>query len=1470
MPTWPLNDTGIDWCANVNTNYLACPVAGYPWQDAEEGRDATQDHDADGHAGFAFTKLDANGGALLAGASDWSCVRDNITGLIWEVKTDDGGLRDKDWSYSWYNPDPAANGGSAGYPDRGNNCYDTTRCDTAKFAADVNQAGLCGASDWRLPTVEELLSIVDYSGYSPAIDSAWFPNTLSSWYWSSSPVAYLDIYAWIVYFDSGTCGYGFYKSDGNPVRLVRGGQASPPPTALLGPSGGPSNPTGSAAEPVNTATGNYYYQHPDLTLPGRGLGLAFTRTYNTQDATVGPFGRGWTHSYQVHLTENADGSVIIRHGDGHETFYDRNLDGTYSSRYPGVHDRLDKQSATSFLLTAKDQTRHAFTNGYLTQLSDRNGNALTFAYDGAGHLTGITDTAGRVVTLSYDANGRLLQLSGPLGRTVQYAYDVNGDLVADTDPAGGIMRYSYNGDRRLIRITNRRGQILIDNVYDGAGRVVAQTNGRGLVTTFAWDSPNPGDTTITNPLGEATIHRHDSQRRLLAEIDPLGHSIQYGYDASNNRIQVTDRNGQVTAYSYDARGNVLTQTDALGGVTTLTYDVGDNPLTRTDALGQVTSYGYDAAGNLLTETDPLGQTTSYGYDAQGQRLSRTDGNSHTTMYAYDAQGNRTAITNPLGQTTHTAYDAAGRPIGVTDANGHATTLAYDGNDRLLTTTDALGHTVALVYDPDGNRTQITDAKGQTSVTVFDANDQVLSVTDPTGAVTASSYDAADQRLTQTDPLGNLTEFGYDAGHRLIAVTDALNQVTSYSYDANGNRLSQTDPLGQIVTSDWDALNRLTRVTDPLGNATAWQYDALGRRMAMTDAQGRITAYDYDALGRLVQVTDPAGNSSYAAYDAVGNRLSVTNPNGQSTGYAYDAADRRLSETNALNQVTAWQYDAVGNPTRRTDAKGQVTQYGYDVVNRLASIHYADATTVAFSQDANGNLTQMVDPLGTTLYRYDARNRLTGHTDPFGNTIGHDYDAAGNRRLLIYPDNKRVGYDYDALNRLASVTDWLGNTTQYGYDAVGNLTGRYNDGAGTEALFDYDAASRLASTLDGRTDTSVIARYDLTLDAVGNRTAIARQDPVAPGYVSQNTLAVYDDADRLTNLGGSPVSHDDNGNLLSQPGGSYQYDGDNRLIVANAQHYAYDGQGHRLAATRSGVITRYVLDLATPLSQVLMERDSAGSAVAYYIHGLGLIARISPSGDARYYHYDANGNTVALSDAGGLLTDAYAYSPFGEPLAQQGSTPNPFRFLGQFGVQQEGNGLNFVRARYYHPATGRFLSKDPVSGKPESGQTLNHYAYALNNPVRFVDVSGLSAKEGSGASNVYGPSDELHSGYLANRTEIALGARNHNNEKDHWLNGRLKELWLKELPLEFVTDYAVSGLEAISPVGGAVVGQMMSIFGIVTTILAETPEIVENWTPVIKDIQEQKKGAQPTTSGGVTWRISQCDARPDWEECTFGP
>lgn len=220
--TEPLNDTGLDWCANASQYKLACTVSGFPGQDAEYGRDATYNDDSDGQAGFSFTKISNSGNslpnsaALGSGTNDWACTRDNVTGLIWEVKTDDGGLRDKDWTYSWYNPDAATNGGYAGYPS-------TVNRDTSNFVADINRYGLCGATDWRLPNRFELESITSNDRANPAIDNSFFPNTQTNLFWSSSPYA-LDAYdAWTVNFGKGNV-YNFSKSYYSfYVRLVRGG-----------------------------------------------------------------------------------------------------------------------------------------------------------------------------------------------------------------------------------------------------------------------------------------------------------------------------------------------------------------------------------------------------------------------------------------------------------------------------------------------------------------------------------------------------------------------------------------------------------------------------------------------------------------------------------------------------------------------------------------------------------------------------------------------------------------------------------------------------------------------------------------------------------------------------------------------------------------------------------------------------------------------------------------------------------------------------------------------------------------------------------------------------------------------------------------------------------------------------------------------------------------------------------------------
>ena len=239
-PTGALNDTGQIRCLNAAGKALeACSdtntgnASHRPGQDGRFGRDPaaanpaqsglTKPAGSGGSGGFVFTPLDVNGNAIPLNGSPPvpsntpRCIKDNVTNLIWEVKTDDNGLQDMDWIYGW----GANNTG---------NCYPSQSpagCGSNNYITALNAANVCavsGAGPWRLPTRRELLSIVDHDSASGlAIDSAYFPNTAGDVYVSADAYAPVPASAWSVDF-----GYGeTFSSNTAPlyhVRLVRSGQ----------------------------------------------------------------------------------------------------------------------------------------------------------------------------------------------------------------------------------------------------------------------------------------------------------------------------------------------------------------------------------------------------------------------------------------------------------------------------------------------------------------------------------------------------------------------------------------------------------------------------------------------------------------------------------------------------------------------------------------------------------------------------------------------------------------------------------------------------------------------------------------------------------------------------------------------------------------------------------------------------------------------------------------------------------------------------------------------------------------------------------------------------------------------------------------------------------------------------------------------------------------------------------------------
>lgn len=172
-----------------------------------------------------FIRLDGQGNPINdvtnTSPDAWPCVFDQDTGLTWEVKSRKPGLHNRDNTYSWFNPDTYKNGGLAGYPG-GPDCGEQP-CDTSSYVEMVNNTGWCNAHDWRLPSREELRSLVDYSHSEkgPAVYNLAFPNTATEFYWSVDPSATNPDEAWGIGFTFGY-DYSYYKKNRVHVRLVRG------------------------------------------------------------------------------------------------------------------------------------------------------------------------------------------------------------------------------------------------------------------------------------------------------------------------------------------------------------------------------------------------------------------------------------------------------------------------------------------------------------------------------------------------------------------------------------------------------------------------------------------------------------------------------------------------------------------------------------------------------------------------------------------------------------------------------------------------------------------------------------------------------------------------------------------------------------------------------------------------------------------------------------------------------------------------------------------------------------------------------------------------------------------------------------------------------------------------------------------------------------------------------------------------
>lgn len=999
----------------------------------------------------------------------------------------------------------------------------------------------------------------------------------------------------------------------------------------------------------------------------------------------------------------------------------------------------------------------------LRTITNQRGKQATFSYDtnNLALLTLVDETIAATLTANtYDDNDRVIaQDDGVVGNlplglsyqgigipgTVIYAPSdtaklvplpiaIPGRLQAASFglPNGQVISYAYDSNSRLASATVDTQVTTLS--YDTSGNVASVTDPAGVTTPVV---PRIV-TTVTDRNGKPSVHTFDPNYNLLSVKDELNHTTSYTYDSANRVTSVTDPLNRTSSYTYDAQGNVLTATDPAGKESTFTYDARNNLLTTTlpvpgvGLTAPVTTRTYDANNNLLTVTDALGRPTTWTYDSNALPLTMILPGGGIYNYTYTV-GRLTTTTDPNGVVTNFGYDADGRLLFREDALAKRVTFTYDALGNVLTVTNALNETTNYTYDHRNRVATVTSPTGAVTTNAYDHNHNLLSATVtavglPT-LVTTYTYDGEDRLKTMVDALGRTTTYNYDDAGRLTSVVAPGNLTTTFAYDAAGQLATVTDPAGKVTTSEYDPRGLLTKITDPLTRATNLAYDDLGRRKTVTDPLGRLTTLDYDALHRVTKVTDPGSLVAEQGFDLNGNRTSLKNPAAAVTAFAYDAGGRLTSETTPQGRVTGYTYDSRGLPASIVEPSGQTTSLTYDDAQRLSSTT-DPVGTITYGRDSAGRVTTVVEGGKTITRVYDAYNRLTSYTDGDGNALGYTYDNLGRLTKLTYPGTplKEVNYAYDAADRLSTVTDWASRVTTYSYDAVSRLTQTLRPN-GTKQVRAYDAAGQLTALTEFAPDgTTVIYSGANTYDAAGRLTGETLVPGIAPAAVS--VIQAFDADNRLLTHNGAATTFDADGNLLSVASGltpsAYSYDARNRLTAAGGLTYGYNAENRRVSITSGAGTTSYMVNPNAALDQVLL-RTAPDGTKTFYVYGLGLLHEENSS-TVRYYHHDRRGDTIALTDGAGAVTDRVSYGVYGEMLSRTGTTNTPFLFNGKWGVQTDSNGLYYHRARYYHPGLRRFLNQDAVLGSIGGSASMNRFAYANGSPITAIDPFGLMAMD----------------------------------------------------------------------------------------------------------------------------------------------
>lgn len=1101
-----------------------------------------------------------------------------------------------------------------------------------------------------------------------------------------------------------------------------------------------------AGNPINLINGNKYQMEVDMpALPGV-LGLEVVRHYNSQyslpNVPSGVLGRGWKLSYETELYDNAVGLQIVQ-ADGTRLIFQKNPRDTShctsSDPANGVVSILDKPQGKEYIWRwpgngkTGGRTLWFDRDGKLVQIAAPTGEFVTLQYSPKGWLLQVRDPQNRVLNLNYldaktaqtDKDGTqrfrgVQSIDSPLGR---FAYQYGNPLPQGSTHAptltvanltgvvnmrNNITRsYHYEDPKFPTLLTGisvqGRGsdgvpmhQRISTYGYDNLGKAVRSEKADGS-EKVSLDTNTPGQTVLTNALGQTTTYRHAQiagQWRLLesrgAGCAQCGSAnMRYGYDKLGRLTEQTSLNAQGQALltwrtKRDAQGRPI-QTERVGYTRAIRGQV-----PSAGAAKWVVRYAYsnDTATEpsmvawpsvvlgkehrihtLYNEAGQPTQVTESGYEpVQGQAIERT------TRYSYQTINGNTVLASVDGPLSNGPLNSP--------QDSDITQLTWDKNGNTIVAVTLPGGNVHSVqYEPStGLLSEVKNASGDYTQFVYDTQARLTTLR--SGGLGWQQPRAQSYRY---DALGRATQMGTGEDGDGTFKPQALQ-----GFDATGRVLWHANALGMLLQNQYDAEGRLLqtgRYSRSIAQEVHASYDAQGALHRLQDNAGR-------AWSRALPVADAL--KSRLSTEALEQRRAATLPPVQRW---VDDFGREVRTLSADHGSSLRRYDEADRLIGMTDALGHVASYQYTLQGRIAKQSVTDATTgkvqhTHWHYNAQGKLSEVIHPVQSERYEYDARGLPTARIVSLGTSEGeyqaitrYHHDASGQLTASTLPDGSLLQYHPNGQKQVTHVVRnpirtpwlrWLGHEQTIVKDLTRDVVGlrSYTSGNGIQALYQRSAQGDLARIVYrhpvGPTQLQAALNSPVGLTTqesinwlLGVRHAKAADSPSADHKAAHNasasneakTPAASDQPGAL----GLPIDPralldhrylwDARGNLLhTQSNGpvatiTHAHHAPNTVVRRSS--YAYDAQARLLAAS-TGLAS--VQSVAGAWEAVAPEQNSH-SRFAYDFAGRRVLSQqnIQDSGEltvgTQTHTYQAKTHR--------LMTDQARYSPNGQPLQMAG-------------------------------------------------------------------------------------------------------------------------------------------------------------------------------------------------------------------------